>query len=303
MAPPITPRPDPPKPEDVKAQYGFVALLARQIPEISAILDRATRESWTSDRFSMEVANTNWWRTTPAETRAWITQNVADPASAQAAMNLGGAKVREYAVQLGADSPTMERASEVWLAGKLFGYSDADMLPHIARMLLTATPADVNRGGKYGEMVNKMFTEAHAYGYNPHDLAQEITNNAMWALWGGATNTEAFHSKMVNYATTKYAAYADRIRGGETVRDIAQPFIESRAKILEEAPGMITLRDPLIERALQGRMVDGKTVGPTLWEFEQDLRKDPRWATTQNARQTAAQTATAIGKAFGMIGS
>jgi len=296
---PIVPRPDPPKPEDVQAQYGFVTLLAKQIPEISGVLDQATRESWTSDRFSMAIANTNWWRTTPAATRQWVTQQISDPATATAAMNTGASKVEEYAVQLGADTPSLQRAGEVWLAGKLFGLSDSEMLPHTARMLLGGDANPV-RGGLSGQLMNKMYADAINYGYNAPDMGQEIADQSKYLLWAGSTSPDAWHSKMINYAMTKYAPYADRIRGGETVRDIATPFLESRSKILEEPT--TSLHDPLIERALQGQLVDGKSTAPSLYQFEQDLRKDPRWGYTQNARQATAQAAASIGKTFGMIG-
>jgi hypothetical protein len=46
------------------------------------------------------------------------------------------------------------------------------------------------------------------------------------------------------------------------------------------------LFDPKIRRALSARGKDGgKPEMKTLWEFEENLRKDPRWQATNNGRE------------------
>lgn len=301
MTVPITPRPEPPKPEDVQAQYGFVALLARQIPELSAVLQRATGEKWTAERFSMEVANTNWWKTTPNGQRQWITQQIADPATAAKTIEVGANSILQRAIEMGV-SLTPDQAREVWVQSKILG--DLDEKNLVGIIYAKANPsADslTQAGGKLGQITNEMLKLANDYGYRASNVMDEVNSHAREIMFGGgAGTTEKWRSKMINYAMRKYAPYAEQIRGGETIADIAQPYRDSYRKILETND--VSMFDPLIDRALQGVNTDKGPVGQTVWEFEKGLRQDPRWGYTQNARETAAQTATAIGKAFGMIG-
>lgn len=306
MTQPITPRPDPPKPEDVKAQYGFVALLAQAVPELSAVLDRATRESWTTDRFSMEVANTNWWKTTPSGQRQWITEQISDPATANMQMIDGASVITAKAAQMGFYSNVFgaQEAQQFWVYAKVHGLSDDQLKGYLFNTLAPRTAGMPDISGEYGNLLNQMREVSAKYGYaQTPETEQELRG---WASGmgenGGTTGPLAgWQSKMKNFAATKYAAYADRIKAGETVSDIAQPYVQSYQKLLEQSPGD-GFRDPMIEKALQGQMVDGKAVTPTIWQFEQQVRGDPRWAMTQNARQSVAQTVSAIGKTFGMVG-
>jgi hypothetical protein len=306
MSQPITPRPDPPKPEDVKAQYGFVALLAKAVPEINAILDKATRESWTGDRFSMEIANTSWWKSTPAEQRQWITQQISDPASAARALETGGNLIATMGHQLGFYGNVLspQTAQDIWLFTKLHGFNETQTRAYMFNTLKGATDKIQDIGGDYGQVLNSMRTVAANYGYDLGPNGEtELRDWAAGVMQAGqgADAASGWESKMKNFAATKYAAYADRIKAGETVKDIAEPYVQSYSKLLEQVPGQ-GFRDPLIEKALQGQLVDGKAITQNVWQFEQSLRQDPRWGFTQNAREDAAKTATSIGKAFGMIG-
>src|SRR4051812_25471954 len=96
----IAPRPDP-SPEDIKASYGFVALLADEVPEINDLLVQAIQDQWTPDRFIMSVANTDWYRDTPPAEREWITKQVSDPAGAEADIQKGMARMMADLQEIG----------------------------------------------------------------------------------------------------------------------------------------------------------------------------------------------------------
>jgi hypothetical protein len=144
-----------------------------------------------------------------------------------------------------------------------------------------------------------MYTMAADYGYTGQDLEHEIYTYANEIMLGGArAEPEAFKSKLINYAASKYAPFADRLRGGETVMDIARPYMEAYSQTLEINPNDISLNDQLMQKALQG---DGQAA-QAVWQFQQELRKDGRYGYTNGARKEAASTLQAIGRAFGMVG-
>jgi len=58
------------------------------------------------------------------------------------------------------------------------------------------------------------------------------------------------------------------------------------ANILEIDPDSITFSDPTLRKALQSTDASGKPSAQPLWQFEANLRNDPRWEYTNNARAT-----------------
>ncbi|KJK11411.1 hypothetical protein, partial [Pseudomonas sp. 2(2015)] len=64
----------------------------------------------------------------------------------------------------------------------------------------------------------------------------------------------------------------------------------------------ISLDDPLIQRALQSKDSKGRPTTQTVYDFENTLRKDPRWAKTDNARDQMSSVASSVLKTFGLIG-
>lgn len=292
---------------NLKASYGFVAMLASKVPAIGKLMQRAVREKWTSERFQMEVASTAWWKNTPPARRQWITQQASDPAGAQRALDTGGQQIRTLAGELGvAAGITTSWAKSIWLEGQLNGFDDQQIRALVFQKLASRVPLDA-AGGAFGSTINQAREMAGAYGYVPTDLEGQVRRAATDALWFGAegqTGLSSWESKLKNYAKSKYAAFADRIEAGETVRDIAQPYVDTYAQVLEVNPQDVGLDDKLLQKWLQGTTEAGKgPVGVPVWQAEQDLRKDARWGYTTNAKQAAAEAATVVGRAFGMIGS
>lgn len=303
MSMPIQYRTTPPGPEDIQAQYGFVTLIAQQIPEIGALMQQAVNGNWTADRFSMALAATNWWKTTPDGSRQWLVKNIADPASANVELTAGIGSTRNTMIQLGIPTDVgNDRLGQLWLQAKLQGLDDVTTRGFLFReMVGDKEPGDPSAlGGRYGQLINGMVESAVNYGYALTPQAHsEIYRTARDIMIGGGTaEPEVWKSKLMSYAASKYAPFADRIRGGETVMDIARPYVESYANILEVNPKDVALDDSAVQKALQGDGAQGQTV----WQFEQGLRKDPRWGKTVNAKDAAAKTLTSIGRAFGMIG-
>lgn len=297
-----------PTPEDIKAQYGFVAMLASAVPEIGALMQRAVTEKWTAERFQMAVAATSWWKSTPAATRQWVTQNAADPATAGREMTTGGDQISVWASRLGFQGVPKSTLDQIWLEGKLAGYDDSMMQQWTFNALWKYGRANgqVPTGGEFGARVQQARELAGSYGYMPADLDKQIQTSMGNALGSGQTGDAGMADwmlKLKNYAKSKYVAFADRIDKGETVYDIAQPYIEMYASTLELNQNDVGLDDKYVQRWLQGKAEAGKPpAAAAVWQAQQELRKDPRWGYTNNARQATAEAANTIGKMMGFIG-
>lgn len=111
--------------------------------------------------------------------------------------------------------------------------------------------------------------------------------------------TEDYKGYIQKQAESTYSVWADRIKSGQTLRQIAEPYMQQMGQILELNPAQITLQNNSIKQALQYKDKDGKAASKTLWQFAEDLRKDPRWLKTNNARDSMMTAGQQILKDFG----
>jgi hypothetical protein len=73
------------------------------------------------------------------------------------------------------------------------------------------------------------------------------------------------------------------------------------SNLLEIDPGTLTTFTPAIRKAMQGT-TDPKTgvrASTPLWQFEDQVRQDPRWQYTQNAKDTMSTALVKLGADFG----
>ena len=92
----------------------------------------------------------------------------------------------------------------------------------------------------------------------------------------------------------------DRVAGlldqGVDLDTIYAPYKKVMASVLELNPDSITLNDPTLRSAI------GPDREMTLYDFQRQLRKDPRWQYTNNAREEVSGAALKILQDFGFQG-
>ena len=103
-------------------------------------------------------------------------------------------------------------------------------------------------------------------------------------------------------AANAFPALADKIKAGVDVKTLADPYIQSMSNILEVPDTAIDLFDPKIRNAMAFTLPDGKVGTKSIYDFEKELRRDPRWQYTNKAREQAADVATTVLRDFGFMG-
>jgi hypothetical protein len=103
-------------------------------------------------------------------------------------------------------------------------------------------------------------------------------------------------------AASAFPQYADQIKAGINLNTLANPYIQSMSNILEIPDGAIDLFDPTVRGALSYTMPDGKLGTKSLYEFEKDLRRDPRWQYTDNAKASVSSSVQRVLQDFGFMG-
>lgn len=88
-------------------------------------------------------------------------------------------------------------------------------------------------------------------------------------------------------AKTKYGALAADIDRGVTVRQKADPYIKAMAEIWEMPESSVTVDTPEIATALSMTDDKGNVRMQSTAEFQEGLRKNPKWLNTVSAQQQA----------------
>jgi hypothetical protein len=94
------------------------------------------------------------------------------------------------------------------------------------------------------------------------------------------------YSMIRESAASAFPQFADKIKSGVDLKTIADPYVQSMSKILEIPDTGIDLFDPTVRSALSYRGTDGNVATKSLYDFETELKNDPRWAYTKNARDS-----------------
>ena len=87
-------------------------------------------------------------------------------------------------------------------------------------------------------------------------------------------------------AASAFPQFAEKIKSGIDLKTLADPYVQSMSKLLEIPDTAVDVFDPTVRSALSYRGKDGTVQTKSLYEFETELKNDPRWAYTKNARDS-----------------
>lgn len=110
-------------------------------------------------------------------------------------------------------------------------------------------------------------------------------------LINGEIQSTSLKDSFANYAKSHYKAYANQITADNSVKDIAQTYINRKAQILEIDPDSLGIKD--VENALTG------DAPMSYQQFDVDVKQDERYQNTTAAKNNALNFATTIAQAFG----
>jgi hypothetical protein len=296
MTAPVAP---PPSPEDIKARYGFVGQMAQAVPEVNTILQQAMKEQWTTDRFLMAVANTNWWKTNGQAVREWTVMQATDPQTARDRQAHITGDIYARASAMGINLTPQQAEQAFYFIQFSGGMSDQNINDYLGRTYFNAYNFDWTKGtGKASEYASQLDQMRHAYGM-PDGQEYNWVRDELNAVMQGGQTIEGARLAAIAYAKSKYSQFSERLEGGETMMDIARPYMDTYQKVLEQAPSGIN--DAMIDKALQARGADGKPVEQPTWQFEQTLRQDPRWSKTDNAKSWMSNFINKVGTDMGFF--
>lgn len=267
------------------SNFGWSLAVINSNPELKALFAQATSTGagggWTTDHFVAKVRDTKWFKANADTARQTLILQKADPATYRARVASAAATAASTASSIGANVGAWW-LNKIATDSVMFGWNSDQ---------LKATMGQFVTPDKNGQFFGGAATIQYQYTQMAQQYGVQVSRATM-GTWvkntaRGVTDTDGVRNWMIANASSRYPSLADRLKGGETVAQIAEPYVQSYAKTLELNPNAIPLTDKLVQGALAAKDAKGQPSTKSVWEFEQDLRNDPRFMKTQQAQDSS----------------
>lgn len=278
---------------DYAEQYGFVESLLNSNKELKSLFDKAVKGTWTPSKFQAELRDTKWWKTLNKSQREFLVTQYGDPATGRQKLDQNLVKLKQLGGQMG-----VKLSDKGWkdLAYQYSynGWTDQQLRYQLGRRL---NMSGTQRFGEAGEIQDKLSEYAYNMGIKVSDSWMDT---AAKSVVSGLSSQQDYESKLREQAKATYSFWSKQIDAGQSVSDLASPYMQTMSQLLELPAGSVNLFDPSIKKALQFRDSAGKSAVKPLWQFENEVRADPRWAKTNNAQNSVMQIAHQVLSDFGV---
>jgi hypothetical protein len=289
--------------DKLAAQYGFALAFMNSDPELSALFKQAVKHTWTPDMFTAKLRATNWFQTHSASVRNAIMMQTSDPKSYKENVDKMYAQVRDaWGKTYGMDAVANVDDGMLRQWGETafrMGWTEEQLLDHMGSSINYQQLISSNSlGGTAAEARSQMRQLISNYGVDPGDtwMGQNLQR-----IISGDDTFEGVQARIKDIAKSQYQAFADQIEAGHTVAEIADPYVQKMADLLELNPSQVNLKDSTIQNALTMKDKDGKPVAQSLADFANTVRKDSRWQYTANAKQQVAEVGSQLLRSFGVM--
>lgn len=276
--------------------YGYSVAFFNSFPELKKLLNRATKEQMDAQLFQAELKNTKWWRTTQDSLRKVEAMKKIDPATYKATIAASKEAASQLAVKMGAvlsDKALSRLATNI----VSYGWNDAQIQSFMGNYIKFNDKHVL--GGLAGQAYQQLRAEAYDNGVKMSD--QTLKNAAAYVVKGVSTMEEQ-QGNIRGIAMGLYPAYADQIKAGQKMTDIASPYVQSMAKIMELPESDVDMFNPKIRQAMQRAGQDGRPSPMSITDFENMLRSSQDWTRTRNAANTVMGVGRQVLRDMGLIG-
>ena len=281
-------------PSETAESYGFVQALFNANPELKKLFGQAVKGQWTSQKFQASLRDTKWFKTHSQTERDYLTLQYGDPATAKLKLAQAVTRAKTLAASLGSGVSSQAISTAAYnIVAK--GWTNQDAQYYLGQYI---TFKNDGTGGSAGQALDTLHQFSYSMGIKNSDKwYQDFARN----IARGSSTAEDAESAIRKQAMSLFPQWQKQIEGGQTVADIANPYMQSMSQILEIPPGSVNLFDPTIKKALQYKdPKSGQNTAQPIWSFETTLRSDPRWKSTKNAQDSMMQAAHQVLSDFGV---
>lgn len=304
--------------EKAISEFGAIDTIFKTNPELSGLMTRAVNEKWTPARWASELQNTNWFKSNATELQQrgfykrqyndLINAIPAGEADRQAKIDAldnsttygrGLASVKRLIqAEAIAEGAVIENEALNILAQDIYDNAlekDGLAIRNYVRAKIKYQPGKI-LSGKAGADLSDLKQTAMANGL---DLDKAFgTSIQGWLQKLAAGESVETYKTIIRQAAK--AGLPERVGSlldnGVDLETIYTPYKNILANTLEINPASITLNDPTLRSAI------GPEKEMSLFDYQRQLRKDPRWQYTNNARSETSDAVMKVLKDFGFQG-
>jgi hypothetical protein len=297
---------------------GPLYTLAQTVPELKSLITNAINSGQTAQEFQNAVTNSAWYRSHGDSVRQAIVLQKSDPATWAANLKQAESHIQAYSQQMGVTANTHLQALATSYV--MNGWNDDNLKQWFQYAVAKSVPGvTFGQGGAAGSALVSIQQIASDYGV---PLSAQAAQTWQQNIAAGSFTQDQFKLYAQHMASSMYPGLSGQLAQGMTTKQLADPYIQSMASTLELDPNTIKwTSDPLIKKALQTPVTSptgapgatqGSTTGtpgataklaaPTttpLWQFEQQLKQDPRWQYTKGAMSSTAGVLQQLGSEWG----
>lgn len=275
-------------------QYGPMAQIVQAVPELRDLMTQAVANSWSPDRLKAAVQASPWYLQHSATASSLLMTQAAHPAEYQQQLDNQTFKIAQMARTMGI---TVEDPNSLALQSLLNGWDDQRTQVALGERGWVTGGQGGARVGSVAQYQDRLMQTFQSYGV---PYTQDYLDTAAKAIAAGDNTLDGYVSIARNQAKAQYPQYAAQLDQGQTMVQIADPYMAQMAKTLELNQNSVTLNDPYVQKALSVRDPQtGAVTSQSMWQFTQNLKADPRYDRTTQAKTDAYNTLAQIGKDFG----
>lgn len=280
---------------DLAEQYGFAMAFLKSHKDVYAKFQDAVKYTWTPDHFIAQLRGTQWWKTTANSVRQYQVMVAQDPATMNARRTALSAQIADSANTMGAGL-TKNALARIAQNALMFGWNDSQIRDTLSSYVHTMHGVYNGQAGTDADQLRQVAWR------NGLRVSSATLGNYVQSIAAGKTSVNYYQDLIRKQAKTLAPGFADQIDSGMDLFDIAQPYMQAKATLLQMDPAKIDLFDNDVRKALSAKDAQGKPTSMSLWEFENHIRQDPAYLKTDAARDSAYSTAHKVLTDFGLMG-
>lgn len=281
--------------DEIEQEYGLSYALFKAFPELNTLLHHAVNQSWTAQRFQVELRQTKWFKQHSDSWRQMTALKYSDPQSYQERLAQARTSVMNLAGEFSATNITKAAMNRLVERSLLLGLNDDQVKDLLASHVVPSKTGQY--GGDLASIQSNLRSTALNNGVR---VGAGEMRNWMRAIVRGNASQEQYENYIRNIAAQTFGAYGEQIKGGMNLSDVAAPYVQSMSQVLELNPQSIDMFDPTIRKALAYKDDKGNSVPMSITDFEDQLRQDKRWQYTKQAKDSAMGFATALASQWGL---
>lgn len=323
--------------EELAAQYGYAAAFFNSNPELAALIKQAVSGQWTPDKFRAALMATNWYRSQTESLRAWAELTARDPVEAQKRIDEKARQIQQMANQQGISLST-DRLNQMARDALSMGWDDLLLQQSVASEW-HYSPGDTAGGAatlevRYKQMADEFgitlnnqqvgdFISGTMAGRYTEDNVADFLRDQAKSKYVGLRGYLDLGMTVKQIASPYLSSYATIMEVSPDTVSVNDPYIQralqgvpapggtssggttrQATSFLSGPSGSPARRDVTPQPGVATASVTAKppVMPQSLYDFERDLRRDPRWLQTKNAREQLETSALGVLRDFGIYG-